>query len=84
MSLIDYGNLMVERGIELTGESLYDFLKNGDGLYFFGGVTPIKCGASAAYPAVCSFVFPFAEYKGDGVVGPVEGLELVDSLPYLP
>lgn len=84
MSLIDYGNLMVERGIELTGESLYDFLKNGDGLYFFGGVTPIQCGASAAYPAVCSFVFPFAEYKGDGVVGPVEGLELVDSLPYLP
>lgn len=84
MSLIDYGNQMVEQGIELTGASLYDFVKNGEGLYFFGGVTPLGCGASAAYPAVCSFVFPFAEYKGDGVVGPVEDLGLVDSLPYLP
>ena len=84
MSLVDYGNQMVEQGIELSGASLYDFVKSGEGLYFFGGVTPLACGASAAYPAVCSFVFPFAEYKGDGVVGPVEGLGLVDSLPYLP
>lgn len=84
MSLVDYGNQMVEQGIELTGESLYDFVKNGENLYFFGGVTPIDCGASAAYPSVCSFVFPFAEYKGDGVVGPVDDLGLVDSLPYLP
>lgn len=84
MSLVQYGNQMVEQGIELTGSSLYDFVKNGEGLYFFGGVTPLACGASAAYPAVCSFVFPFAEYKGDGVVGPVDDLGLVDSLPYLP
>lgn len=84
MSLVEYGNQMVEQGIELTGASLYDFVKSGEGLYFFGGVTPLACGASAAYPAVCSFVFPFAEYKGDGVVGPVDGLGLVDSLPYLP
>ena len=84
MSLVQYGNQMVEQGIELTGQSLYDFVKSGEGLYFFGGVTPLACGASAAYPAVCSFVFPFAEYKGDGVVGPVDGLGLVDSLPYLP
>ena len=84
MSLVQYGNQMVEQGIELTGSSLYEFVKSGEGLYFFGGVTPLACGASAAYPAVCSFVFPFAEYKGDGVVGPVDGLGLVDSLPYLP
>ena len=84
MSLVQYGNQMVEQGIELTGASLYDFVKSGEGLFFFGGVTPLACGASAAYPAVCSFVFPFAEYKGDGVVGPVDGLGLVDSLPYLP
>lgn len=84
MSLIDYAGQMVAQGTEVTGSSLYDFVKTGKDLYFFGGVTPISCGASAAYPAVCSFVFPFAEYKGNGVVGPVDGLGLVDSLPFLP
>jgi hypothetical protein len=48
------------------------------------------CGSNAKYPAVCSFVFPFAMYKGDGVVGPIDDLEsvtgsvLIDSSPYLP
>lgn len=84
MSLIDYAGQMVAQGTEVTGSSLYDFVKTAKDLYFFGGVTPISCGASAAYPAVCSFVFPFAEYKGNGVVGPVDGLGLVDSLPFLP
>ena len=90
MSLIDYGRQMVAEGTELTGESLYSFLGSTDGLYLFGGVTPIACGSNSSYPAVCSFVFPFATYLGDGKVGPIEDLEavtgsnLVDSSPYLP
>jgi len=90
MSLIDYGQKMVAEGTDLTGESLYSFLKSAEGLYLFGGVTPIACGSNTSYPAVCSFVFPFATYLGDGVVGPIADLEavtgsnLVDSSPYLP
>ncbi|MFM8531883.1 MAG: ABC transporter substrate-binding protein [Ilumatobacteraceae bacterium] len=90
MSLVDYGQKMVAEGTELTGESLYAFLGSTDGLFLFGGVTPIACGSNSSYPAVCSFVFPFATYLGDGVVGPIEDLEavtgsnLVDSAPYLP
>ena len=90
MSLIDYGRQMVAEGTELTGESLYSFLGSTDGLYLFGGVTPIACGSNSSYPAVCSFVFPFGTYLGDGKVGPIEDLEavtgsnLVDSAPYLP
>lgn len=84
MSLYDYGQQMVEAGIDLTGQSLFDFLKSGTDLFLFGGQTPIGCGSEPKYPAVCSFVFPFAMYKGDGVVGPVDGVELVDSRPYLP
>lgn len=84
MSLYDYGQQMVTAGIDLTGQSLFDFLKSGEDLFLFGGQTPIACGSEAKYPAVCSFVFPFAMYKGDGVVGPVDGVELVDSRPFLP
>ena len=90
MSLIDYGQKMVAEGTDLTGESLYSFLKSAEGLYLFGGVTPIACGSNTSYPAVCSFVFPFATYLGDGKVGPIADLEavtgsdLVDSSPYLP
>lgn len=84
MSLYDYGQKMVTEGIELTGPSLFDYLKTSDDLFLFGGQTPIACGSEATYPAVCSFVFPFAMYKGDGVVGPVDGVELVDSRPLLP
>lgn len=90
MSLVDYGAKMSDEGIEMTGTSLFDYLKSGEGLFLFGGDSPIKCGSNAKYPAVCSFVFPFAMYLGDGVVGPIDDLEsvigsvLVDSGPYLP
>jgi len=84
MSLYDYGQKMVAEGIEVTGPSLFDFLKTSDDLFLFGGQTPIACGSEPTYPAVCSFVFPFAMYKGDGVVGPVDGVDLVDSRPLLP
>lgn len=84
MSLVDYANQMNADGLEVTGQSLFDYLKAGVDLFLFGGQSPIECGSSEKYPSVCSYVFPFAEYKGDGVIGPVDGLGLVDSKPYLP
>lgn len=84
MSLVEAAGKMVEEGLEVTGRSLFDYVKAGNGLTLFASESALECGAVAAYPAVCSFVFPFAEYKGDGVVGPVPGLGLVDSKPYLP
>lgn len=90
MSFIDYGKKMVDEGIEMSGQALFDYLKTAKGLFLFGGTTPIACGSNAKYPAVCSFVFPFAMYKGDGVVGPVDdlaavtGSDMLDSSPYLP
>lgn len=84
MSLVDYANQMNADGLEVTGRSIYDYLKASEGLYLFGSQSPIECGSQPKYPAVCSYVFPFAEYKGDGVIGPIEGLGLVDSKPYLP
>ena len=84
MSLRDYAMQMVDAGTDVTGKSLYDYLKTTKGLFLYGGQTPIECGGSPSYPSVCSFVFPMAEYKGDGKVGPVDGVGLVDSKPYLP
>lgn len=84
MSLVDYANQMNADGLEVTGQGVFDYLKASDGLYLFGSRSPIECGSEPKYPAVCSYVFPFAEYKGGGVIGPVDGLDLVDSKPYLP
>lgn len=84
MSLVDYANQMNADGLEVTGQGIFDYLKSSDGLYLFGSQSPIECGSEPKYPAVCSYVFPFAEYKGGGVIGPVDGLELVNSKPYLP
>ena len=84
MSLVDYANQMNSDGLEVTGQSIFDYLKASEGLYLFGSQSPIECGSSDKYPAVCSYVFPFAEYKGDGVIGPIDGLGLVDSKLYLP
>lgn len=84
MSLVEATQKMLDSGLEVTGRSLYDYMKGGNGLTLFGSDNPLECGVVAAYPAVCSFVFPFAEYKGGGVIGPVDGLGLVDSKTYLP
>lgn len=84
MTLVEAGSKMVDAGLEVTGRSLFDFVKAGNGVSLFGSDNMLECGAVPTYRAVCSFVFPFAEYKGDGKVGPVEGLGLVDSKTYLP
>lgn len=83
MTLVAAARKMVDEGLEVTGSSLFDYVKAGNGTTLFASTSPLECGAVATHPAVCSFVFPFGEYKGDGVVGPVDGLGLVDSKTYL-
>ncbi len=84
MSTAVYANVMAADGQEVTGQGIYDFLKTADGLTLWPGTGQIDCGASAAYPTICSFTFPFAEYTEGGKVLTVPGLEAVDSVAYLP
>ena len=84
LTLRDIAAQMVEGGTEMSGPNLYDFLKTTDGLYLYGGITPLKCGAAApTYSSFCSFVFEATEYK-DGAVVSVENGKLWDSIPLLP
>ena len=84
MTLRDIAAQMVAEGTEMSGQNLYDYLKVTDGLYLFGGITPLKCGAAApTYSSFCSFVFEATEYK-DGAVVSVENGKLWDSIPLLP
>jgi branched-chain amino acid transport system substrate-binding protein len=84
MSLGVYGQMMQAASTAVTGTSLYDFIKTSTDLKLWPGGAPIACGSSAAYPSVCSFSFPFAEYQAGGKVVPVAGLEAVSSAEYLP
>jgi hypothetical protein len=75
---------MVSEGTEMSGQNLYDYLKVTKGLFLFGGITPLDCGAAApTYSSFCSFVFEATEYK-DGAVVSVEDGKLWDSTPLLP
>jgi len=84
LSLRNYAAEMVAGGTEMTGQNLYDFLKSADGLFLYGGITPVKCGlATPSYPSICSYVFEATEYK-DGAVVSVDDGKLWDSTPLLP
>ena len=84
MSLAKYANDVAKKGTEVTGQTLYDYLKTAKGLTLAGGTLPVECGVLPTYSSICSFLFPFAEYvKGKGVQT-VAGLEGVDSRPLLP
>jgi len=83
MSLATWSNMMAADGTEITGQSIYDYVGATSGLQLWPNGAEIQCGASAPQPAICSFTFPFAEYK-DGKVTTVPGLEAVSSLEYLP
>lgn len=84
MSLAEYANRMDAEGIEVTGTNVYSYLQDTTGLTLWPGDQPIDCGLSEAYPSICSFTFPFAEYKAGGLVETVPGLEAVSSVDYLP
>ena len=84
LTLRDIAAQMVAEGTEMSGQNLYDYLKVTQGLFLFGGITPLNCGAAApAYSSFCSFVFEATEYK-DGAVVSVEDAKLWDSIPLLP
>ena len=84
MSLAEYANRMQADGLEVTGASLFDYLGTTDGLTLWPGAGAIDCGSSPTYPAICSFVFPFAEYQAGGEVVTIPGLGAVSSVDYLP
>ena len=84
MSIASYGNQMADAGLEVTGQGIYEFLGSTDGLTLWPSGAPIDCGAAAAYPTICSFTFPFAEYVEGGQVLTIEGLDAVSSVEYLP
>ena len=84
MSLAEYSQRMLADGSEVTGASMYDYLGATDGLTLWPGDQPIDCGLSDAYPTICSFTFPFAEYQAGGNVVTVPGLEAVSSVDLLP
>jgi Periplasmic binding protein len=83
MSLATYAQAMDAAGDDVTGRSLYEYLAGTPGLRLWPNGAEVQCGASAAYPSICSFTFPVAEYR-DGQVSTVPGLEAVSSLDYLP
>jgi len=62
MSVAVFGNQLADSGADVTGSAVYDLLGSSDELFAWPGDAPIDCGAAAAYPAICAFVFPFAEY----------------------
>ena len=68
----------------MTGPSLYEFMATTAGLEQWPSGTPVDCGAAEAYPSICAFSFPFAEYEAGGDVVTVPGLEAVSSVDYLP
>ena len=84
MSLAEYANRMDADGQDVTGTSLYSYLQETDGLSLWPGDQAIDCGFSETYPTICSFTFPFAEYKAGGLVETIPGLEAVSSVDYLP
>ena len=83
MSLGVYARAVAADG-EVTGAAIRDHLATATDLKLWPGTSPIACGASADYPSICSFTFPFAEYVEGGEVRTIEGLEAVSVLDDLP
>lgn len=84
MSLAEYTNRMAADGQGVTGESLYAYLQEAQGLTIWPGDLAVDCGLAEVYPTICSFTFPFGEYKAGGSIETIPGLEAVSGLTYLP
>lgn len=84
MTLATLANHLAADGTPVTGESLYELLDTGAGFALWPGGAPLECGAADAYPAVCSFTFPVAEYLPGGEVRTVEGFDAFSALDFLP
>lgn len=84
LSVAVFGNQLEADGGDVSGSGIYELLGTSDELTSWPGDAPIDCGAAPAYPAVCAFIFPFAEYVEGGEVRTIPGLEAVSALEYLP
>jgi ABC-type branched-subunit amino acid transport system substrate-binding protein len=84
MSLADYANAMAKDGKEVTAKTMYDYIGTTKGLKLYGDGALIECGASAKYPAICSFTFPYAELTKGGTIETIKGLEAVSAKELLP
>jgi ABC-type branched-subunit amino acid transport system substrate-binding protein len=84
MSLATYADMLQANGKPVTGASVFAFLGSTKGLKLWPGQGSIDCGVSPKYPTICSFTFPFAEYKAGGEVLTIPGLVAVSSREYLP
>jgi ABC-type branched-subunit amino acid transport system substrate-binding protein len=84
MSLAVYADMLQADGKPVTGASVFAFLGTTKGLKLWPGQGSIDCGSSPKYPSICSFTFPFAEYKAGGRVLTIPGLTAVSSREYLP
>ena len=83
MTMAEHANRMQTKKLKVTGASLFDFFKTVRGTTVWPNQAALECGSVPAYPAVCAFSFPVAEYTKDGNVT-IPGLESVDVKPYLP
>lgn len=84
MSLAVYASAMADAGTEVTGASLFEYLGTTPDLALWPAGSLVECGLAEAYPSICAYTFPFAEYQAGGGVLTVPGLEAVSSIDYLP
>ena len=84
MTLGRAANHLAAAGTAITGAALYDLLSTSKDLPIFPNGNPTACGSVAAYPSICSFVFPLGEYVEGGPVRTIEGFDAVSVVDYLP
>ncbi len=83
MTMAEHANRMKTKKIAVTGASLFSYFQTVRGTVAWPQGAKLECGAVPAYPAVCAFSFPVAEYTKDGNKT-IAGLESVDTKPFLP
>ena len=84
LSLATIANAMAADGEEITGASIYETLGASDGAVNWPDANPFACGAAAAYPTICNFIFPIGTYVPGTGIETVPGFEALDTTPFLP
>ena len=84
LSLALIAETVAADGGDVTGASIYEALGASDGVVNWPDRNPFACGAAAAYPTICNFIFPIATWTPGVGVETVPGFEALDTTPYLP
>ena len=84
MTLASIANSVAADGGDVTGASIYETLGSSDGVVNWPEGNALSCGAAAAYPTICSFIFPIGTYTAGTGIETVPGFEALDTTPYLP